>query len=491
VQQLSHSLGRQSPNSGQLHGIFLPKCSDAAIGNRTLINFGQIHLWFCPGCDMGTVRGSLLADNQGGLSAIFALILPVLLMCLAFGVDMSRMYSVNMRVKESLDAATLAAAKLLDQNPNASQSEIQTLAQAYFNANVDATHLFGATLANFRATPDFSTGTVSATVDVNVPTLFARSAGSVTSVPFQRGAAANLTSVRVEVVLVLDNTGSMADPFPGGTTKLDALKATAKSFIDALYVDNPKLGFVRVALAPYSDALNAGGFANTVAGFGFDTCVVDRGGAYAYTDEAALNFFSRVGRSNIAQYNGYLCPSATIQPLTDLTSVAARQNFKNAIDGMTPGGGTAGHIGAAWGWYLTSPKWAPIFGSQAGLPYSTNVQKIIVLLTDGVFNTAYNNGGLNLPGTGNGAVTDPALDPLRPGSSPYQALQLCANMKAAAPAGQEITIYTIGVLAPVEAEALLKSCSGVANFYSVGTTSGLEATFRSIADRVTRLRITS
>ena len=435
---------------------------------------------------------TFLADRRGNIAITFGFMLPVLLFGLALGIDVSRLYNVNQRVKLSLDAASLAGAKLLDQNPDASQADVQALAAAYFEKNVDPANLSGATLANFTAVPDFSTGTVSTSVDVNVPTLFASSAGAVGSTGFARGAAANLTSVRAEIVLVLDNTGSMSETFPDGTTKLAALKTQAKAFIDVLYADNPRAGFVRVALAPYSDALNAGGFASAAAGFGYDTCVVDRGGQYAYTDDAPRNNFSRVGRSDTGQYNYYVCPSATVQALTDLSNTSARQSFNAAIDSMSANGGTAGHVGTAWGWYLLSPSWSAVFGSQAGLPYSTNVHKIVVLLTDGIFNTAYNNGGLNLAGTGTATdQTQPASDPQQSGSSPYQAKKLCDNMKTVATAGQAVTIYTIGVLAPADAETFLKSCSGASNFYSVGTTSSLEATFKAIADQVTRLRITS
>ena len=203
---------------------------------------------------------------------------------------------------------------------------------------------------------------------------------------------------------------------------------------------------------------------------------------------------SRLGRGSTSQYSFYVCPSGTVQPLTDLSNAPARAAFNSEIDAMTAGGGTAGHIGAAWGWYLLSPQWTSVFGFQAGLGYSPNVKKIVILLTDGGFNMAYNNGGLGLAGSGMAAAgpTD-ANNPLVVGSSPYQALQLCNNMKSAAPSGQAITIYTIGLLVAPDpvAEALLQSCSGASNYYPANSASSLTATFADIAKKLTNLRVSS
>jgi Flp pilus assembly protein TadG len=432
---------------------------------------------------------SFSVDERGSTASVFGMILPILLLCMAFGVDMSRLYNVNTRVKGSLDTASLAAAKMLDLNPGATQAEVQAVAQAYFDLNVDPTHLSGATLTNFVATPDFATGTVTTTVNVTVPTLFARSAGSVASTPFQRGAAASVQAIRLEVVLVLDNTGSMGsltELLPDGKTKLEALKMTAKMFVDTLYQANPKPGYIRVGLAPYSHAVNADAFATALAGPGTNNCVVDRPGGRAYTDDVPTNT-SRLGRAPIILPSLYPCPTTKVLPLADLAVPAARLAFDGVIDGMTADGGTGGHMGTAWGWYLLSPKWTSVFGSQAGLPYSTNVQKIVLVLTDGDFNVAYNNGGLNL----SWPPTPDATNPLASGSSPYQALRLCDNMKAAAPTGQAISIYTIGFKTTPTAESFLKSCSGDANFYAAYSTNDLAISFKAIAEQITKLRITS
>ena len=425
---------------------------------------------------------SFSGDQSGTVLLIFGLLLGVMMLFMGLAIDMSRLYYVRSKVQMSLDAASLAAAKVMDKD-GVSAAEIQAAGEAYFRQNLAGDTLHGATLTNFKALPDYSTNAVQATVDIQVPTTLIASGGSVTAFAFKPGSTAVYSTTRLEVAMVLDVTGSMNDPSGDGRIKLDAMKAAAKDFIDTIYGGNPQPGFVRVGMAPFSGAVNAGAHAFQVGGFGADPCVVDRAGGQAYSDTAPSNS-SLLGRSSIAQNPGYFCPSVAVQPLTDLSSLSNRNTFTAKINSMTANGGTAGHIGLAWGWYLLSPNWAPIWGTDVGRPYATGVKKIIVLLTDGQFNTAYNNGGLAL-------VSPASEDPTVPGSSSYQALQLCANVQAAAAADKSITIYTIGFTTPPEAETLLKQCGGATNFYSAANTNDLFASFQHIASKLTNLRVSS
>ena len=425
---------------------------------------------------------SLGACDRGSVAITFGLIMSVLLLFIGLAVDIARLHYVRTQIQASLDAASLAAAKLLD-TQTTTASEVQAMAAAYFQANIKNDKLHGATLAHFTATPDFTTGTVKATVDVDLPMYFARAGKSLKSMAFKPTAAATYKTLRLEVAVVLDTTGSMNEPSADGTPKIQALKTVAKDFIDALYSHNPQPGFVRVGLIPYSASINIGSMASGVAGFGSDNCVVDRAGVAAYTD-APPSWAAPISRGSTAMNPYYYCPTVSGLPLQDLRDLTLRASFKSTIDGFSANGGTAGHIGAAWGWYMLSPNWAGTWGTYAARPYADNVQKIIILLTDGMFNTAYNNGGGTL-------VPPESTDPAIAGSSPNQALNICANIKAAAPAGQAITIYTIGFTTPPEAEALLKTCGGEANFYSADNSSQLKASFADIVSRLTNLRVAS
>ncbi|MEQ1694912.1 MAG: Tad domain-containing protein [Hyphomicrobiaceae bacterium] len=427
-------------------------------------------------------KSSFGSCDRGSVAITFGLILGVLMLFVGLAVDIARLNYVRTHMQSTLDAASLAAAKLLD-TQTATAAEVQAMAAAYFQANIKNERLHGATITNFTATPDFTTGTVKATVDIDLPMYFARAGNSIKSTVFKPASASTYKTLRLEVAMALDVTGSMNDPSADGMPKIQALKTVAKEFIDELYSHNPQPGFVRVGLLPWSNSINVGPYANVVAGYGSDDCVVDRPGAAAFTD-APPSWAAPISRGSSAMNPWYSCPSATPMPLQDLRDLGLRSAFKSSIDGLRASGGTAGHIGAAWGWYMLSPNWSNVWGTYAARPYADNVQKIIILLTDGMFNTAYNNGG--------GALVSPeSTDPAVAGSSPNQALNICTNIKAAAPAGQAITIYTIGFTTPPEAEAMLKACGGAANFYAADNASQLRASFADIVSRLTNLRVAS
>ncbi len=237
--------------------------------------------------------------------------------------------------------------------------------------------------------------------------------------------------------------------------------------------------------------VNVGGLANSLAGSGTDACIVGRYGSGSYTDQAP-SFASRMTRGSLAQNPGYFCPSAPVIPLTDLHDSAVRNSFKAQIQAMAVGGGTAGHIGAAWGYYMLSPTWSSaVFQNGGGRNYAPNVRKIVVLLTDGIFNTAFNNGGGNYVDNGNpDPALNPAIDPQVPGTAANQALRICDAIKTATAADSAITIYSVGFTTPPSAEAILRSCASPGNFYSADDSAALSATFRSISSALTNLRVT-
>jgi hypothetical protein len=170
----------------------------------------------------------------------------------------------------------------------------------------------------------------------------------------------------------------------------------------------------------------------------------------------------------------YDCPHQNIMPLSK--DVLA---LKHALNGFAPSGGTAGHIGLAWGWYLLSPQWAGLYpAASIPKPYTDpKAIKAVLLMTDGMFNTSYFNGAINT-------------------TSPTQALALCDGMKAAG-----IKIYTVGLELALNgppddanARALLGACaspdgSGGTEFYDVANGANLGDAFTKIAGKLSHLRL--
>jgi hypothetical protein len=114
--------------------------------------------------------------------------------------------------------------------------------------------------------------------------------------------------------------------------------------------------------------------------------------------------------------------------------------------------------------------------------------KIMVLMTDGAYNTSYCNGVISqLSGSGSGSTSNHINCNSANGDAPTQALALCTAMKA-----QGVTIYTVGfdLQGDQNAISLLTTCATNAqHFYNAATGADLQAAFQDIANQITQLRI--
>lgn len=431
-------------------------------------------------------------QTSGSVTILFGLAVTILAFVVGFAIDSARVYDIKARVQGALDAAALASAKLMDKD-GLTAIELQNEAENYFQSQLKRLDLPDLTLNQFRAIPDWSTFTVATRVDVRMRSIFGDLAGMTGALDFTPQSTASFHALKIELALVADITGSMCgtppsliDPPCTSGEKLDALKAAANDMVDALFETNPSVGAIRVALVPYSASVNAGSYAAAASGgASSDDCVVERSGGDAYTDASPVG--NPVGTVAPGTVPYYSCVSSQIRPLTDLASSTQRALFRDAIDNLAGSGGTAGHIGAAWGWYVLSPEWSSVFGTQAGRSWDpARVIKVVVLMTDGQFNISYANGGESAP------FPDPvSLDPANPGSSGNQALELCEAMKSEADPTRRIQLYTVAFQAPADAETMLKQCSGADNYYDANNASQLSDAFRDIVRRLNSLRVTS
>lgn len=431
-------------------------------------------------------------DASGTVAILFGLCLIVLLCCGALALDSSRTYNVQTKVQAALDAAALAAAKKLDED-GASNQDVIDVAKAFFDTYRPSISMDGLSLSSFEVIPDKPNATVVTKIRASMPSIMADVSGLSKGIEFEASSRATYRSMKFEVALVLDITGSMCDTPPSSLSsgcasgaKLDALKTAAKNMIDALYAANPNPGSVRVSLVPYSAAVNAGSYASAASnGASTDHCVVEREGINAYTNEGPEVGAAATSSASLQPF--YFCPTAEVVPLTDLSSPLQRLVFKSKIDAMRGKGGTAGHIGTAWGWYTLSPEWNSLWpGSSAKSYDSRNVLKAVVLMTDGIFNVSYKNGGETY------AWPDPSSqDAGNPGTSGYQALKLCDGIRNPADAARSMQLYTVAFQAPSASETLLRTCSGTENFFSADNAGELNDAFKAIVEKLTSLRITS
>lgn len=405
-------------------------------------------------------------NEDGSIAILFGLCCIVLLGIVGLSIDTSRYYNYTSRLQSSLDAAALTGAKLLP-GGTVSDSEIQSVVMANFMAAMDR--------AGVKATklePAITINRVSNSVELKaratLPVMFSSVLSGTNTTDIVRTSKVVYDAKKVELALVLDITGSMRS-----NDKLNDMKVAAKDVVDELFDNSLTEDGVRVAIAPYSAAVNAGSLAGNVSDpSAIDTCVIERKGLNAATDAAPLGI-DKLPRVPSLPYGRYTCPSASVLPLKGKSQ---KDSVKTAIDRYVASGATAGHIGSAWGWYLISPEWASVLPSgSAPEPYEKQVDKSVIIMTDGEFNTSYLTGGATPSTT--------QID-----ESYAQFDSLCDGMKA-----KGIIVFTVGFdLASTRALSELKACaSAPEKFFDAKTGAELKRAFSDIARQLNTLRVAS
>ncbi len=440
-----------------------------------------------------------LAHERGNVAILFALMAIPLFAIMGGAIDYARAYRIRSQLQSMLDAGAVAAAVAYRETGDRTQAEQRLrdfLAASLSEEGMSLGQAQGGsatgqevTLGN--AVIDPSTASLAPTLTTKVDTTVLSLIG-INSIDVGVETRAALAGKKLELSLMLDITGSMCNGSVSSCTsgtKLDNLKYAANDLID-MFKTNMNAGATRIALVPFSETVNVGSYANAVRGtytsgtcttpgcqkykfkdqqggqltYAISTCVTERTGAQAYTDEPPTTAF--VGR-NYPNTSGTCKPSNTILPLTNDVSL-----LKTTVNGFSAQGGTAGHIGTAWAWYMLSPKWGYLWpvASQPEQPDPDKLIKAAILMTDGDYNLQYCNG------VDDGQIKNCSAPN---GTSSQQAAQLCTKMKT----DGGIVVYTVGfgITPGSPQETLLKNCaSDKTKYFFPYNGDQLRETFREI-----------
>jgi Flp pilus assembly protein TadG len=441
-----------------------------------------------------------ICDHRGVSAVAFAITFAVLAPMTMATFDVYQMNEQRGKLQDALDAAALYAAR----SPATDTKGIDDIGDKALLANLKM--IPGATLQS----SDFTLVTtgdakVVAVASVRVPAL---APDSFTHNPVQVSTEVTRAGNNLEVAMVLDITGSMSASIP-------SLRSAANQLIDLVVSDTQTPYYSKVAIVPYADSVNPGTYTDAARGieqtgtgagipgnakiqftnhsgssrtFNDSNCVSERTGSEAFTD--ASYTVAKVGWVYPPTSGNNACVTPTIQPLSsDKTLLHAK------VATLTSNYSTAGHIGLAWGWYMVSPNWASLFPSaSAPAAYGTDhLLKVVILMTDGAFNTAYCNGVISYQSSytdnSSGLTTDHS-DCASPNSDAFtQAQTLCANMKALP---HPIIIYTVGfnVSSDPKATTLLNGCATDAkHVYFPSNGASLQVAFQQIGADLQRLRL--
>lgn len=425
------------------------------------------------------------SDRSGNFAMTFALTASVVMMGAGLAIDFSQTLNVKTNLRSALDSALLSTAREISRG-KVSEIDAKAKVEQFLAANLNAARVNPAatTLSSFKL--NTATNAISATATTTHKIYFPVFRTSPTQAISVKSAVAYAERA-VEVSMVLDVTGSMKG------MKLIELKNSAKSAVKE-FIDNGS-GNTKVAIVPYSLGVNSGPLKSQVvdeAGKPItgNACATERRGAEMFTDASPL--LNNVTRANSMNYKDGTksgttpvdCPIAPLQPLTKSSAT-----LNSAIDKLTADGWTAGQIGLQWGWYMLSSNWnaALPISSQAAKYDTPNLDKYLILMTDGMFNSE--GSGIS----GSSVPTYPGVSQL----SGRLAMTYCNAIKA-----KKIKLFTIGfrlkdIPSPSdqkEAIRMLTDCASTPSgsevtFFNAQNGAQLTAAFKEIAKRVERVTL--
>jgi hypothetical protein len=458
-------------------------------------------------------------DDEAAVGIIFGLALVPMMGLTGVAIDYSRSAAVRNELQVAVDATSLALAK---DSVIESSAQYNIRAQAVFNGNWNSR--FGATLQSLTVTKGTDKFKVDAKarVDFAVMSIFGVTGGDVSAT-----ATSGWGLNKIEIALVLDNTGSM-----GWSNKMQELKK-------ALCGDqtcgnlNPSTGFVkkmkdaavlndqiRVSLVPFDTTVRvpAATQASIISGAPLSSTFSYTGAGYCASNPTTarrvtfVRFADRdkdtissnrdasnnpvgtgcgVGRVTQSTWQGCLWDRDQFNSLdtkpsgvdfTDVQTlypaVTCRSNnlarMMSFVDVKTSSSSLISALATMQPSGNTNLTIGVNWGTNMltpGLSLSTaaapqpNLQRFMILLTDGD-NTENRQ-------TGSSSAIN------------ARAKLACTNAKA-----QGITIYAIRVIEGNQ--ALLKDCSsGPGYYYEVANASQIDSVFSAIASKINAIRLTN
>ena len=410
-------------------------------------------------------------NTSGSIPILVGGIMVILVVAGGGAVDMWNAHNERERLQNSLDSAALYAA----QTSTTDKAKIGVAINDYFKG-VAGLHK---NVNNMKIEYDIESNS-----DGNVVKVWA--SGRVENV-FLRFANNLETDVKVysevtspkkdiEIVLVLDNTGSMAGQ------KIQILREAANNFVDEMKSITSSNVTVKIGVVPFHTQVrvpekykNEGwiSFEDVNTETNWSGCIWDRESFPSKKRDANIKFsnFSDAYPATLLEYSvGWgnnvntqnKCNIAYILDLTDNYN-----DVKATISSMTAGGYTNVGLGLIWGWNLLDP--AKPFTNAANFN-DKFADKFIILLTDGeiTFNRrAYNpNSGKIIPGQ------------LKKGTE-----EACVNMK-----NVKVSIFTIRVVNG-DKDMLENCASDTSMFYDINNPTQMKQVFESISTRIKKLYI--
>lgn len=191
------------------------------------------------------LRGLLrcLKEEGGNAAIIFALSAIPITFAAGTAIDYGRASTLRAKLQAVTDSVTLSLCKMPAATSTATlQSTAQANIQSYFPSTTTITVDPLQITSNPRQ--------ITATSHASYATLIAR-IGRIDAIPLTSSATCSAQETYFEIALSVDNTGSMSQS-SGTQSKIEALKAGAKAFVDYMFTNGALPGHVKIALVPFA-----------------------------------------------------------------------------------------------------------------------------------------------------------------------------------------------------------------------------------------------
>lgn len=417
-----------------------------------------------------------LKDCGANMAIMFSLAAVPLLLGAGAASDILRANNANTLLQAATDAAALAGAA--GKKHTASAAQLKLIVDDYLISNKADKILKSVSIQ--KSGYDSETGIFSVKLTGKIDTTFMALAGYST-MDVIGYSEVELGSGALELVMVLDTTGSM-----NAEGRLGTLKVAAKDLVDKILKDKSSESYIKIGIVPFADYVNVG-VANRNK-FWVDAPVDTQeskcwnSNASAAVKQCGLvthKWNGVVGSRNNgldtkivgtgAKYPGLLDILGP-QAITEMTDNQLILNSK--ISTLTANSPTYIPAGLLWGWELVSSVDAFAGVKTTAEMAALKGTKAIVLMTDGdnTVSADYPNHWGN-----NAAIAD------------KKTKELCMNIKA-----DGISVYTVAfkVEKASSIQMLLECASSPAQAFDAQNNAALMTAFGGIAAQLTQLRLT-
>jgi Flp pilus assembly protein TadG len=405
-----------------------------------------------------------LAEQGGTAAILFGLAIVPILAFSGGVVDFARRADLRTEMQTASDSAALAAARVIQQGQLDRDADIEEL-RAEAEDAARALFLATVTANGGEAPPEpqivITDSLVRVSADADIPTTFLNVLGIDTLEAVTMSEVGLPEPIIVEIALVLDYSGSMAE-----SDKYIRMTNAATQFIGKVMEDRSDR--TKIGIVPFSEFVRAqvpgsvirdtaAGDANTM----MTACLMNRDYPYSAADSTPSTGIAG-SRWPAADPAGSECEEHADSGLLVQDLTTDFETLSDALAGMQPTGLTNIALAAEMGWHMLSPN-RPF---ETARDYSDeDLRKVLILLTDGMQTVE----ALGPGGTSSTLEADEVTG------------EVCDGMDAAG-----IQVFTIAYdVSDPHVQDLLANCaSSPSTFYDSQTPSGIDGVFEGIFEQI-------